>query len=510
MGLARSSFFCHDYFYKALEGAFFYTNTMAADNVVLRFDRVSFEYDHGKPILDEASFSLRRGSKITLMGQNGAGKSSLFKLILGEMKPEAGRVSLESGSTVAIARQTMDREKLDHTLEEFFAEAFTETRYDLRARIKDVLEIVHLEMPCEKKIHELSGGQQARLLLAFALIQNPDILLLDEPTNNLDYAGIEHLTTFLVNYEKTCVVISHDADFLNSFTEGVLYLDVFTHQIEQYTGNYYDVVEEIKARIEKAERENVRLERTIKDKKDQANTFANKGGKLRAVAKRMRDLAEELEENKIDVRREDRTLPSFKIDCPDIAGPIVHIKAVSILEKGQSVLKPVNIILKRNTHLVVMGPNGIGKTTFLEALANKNPDVVEVTEGIEIGYYRQDFSTLDFEATVFDTLMESIKEKNKELVYKLAAKFLLPANLVQNKVKSLSEGQKGLLMFAKLYAIEPPVLIFDEPTNHINFRHIPVIAEALDEYRGTLIMVSHVTDFVAQVRIDEVLDLESV
>ena len=169
----------------------------------------------------------------------------------------------------------------------------------------------------------------------------------------------------------------------------------------------------------------------------------------------------------------------------------------------------MDITLKRNTHLLITGPNGIGKTTFLESLARVDDHLVEISSEATVGYYRQDFSTLDFESTVFDVLMASIKEKNKELVYKLAAKFLLPANLVQNKVKSLSEGQKGLLMFAKLYAEESSILIFDEPTNHINFRHIPVIAEALDEYKGTLILVSHVMDFVAQVRIDEVLDLET-
>jgi ATP-binding cassette subfamily F protein 3 len=135
---------------------------------------------------------------------------------------------------------------------------------------------------------------------------------------------------------------------------------------------------------------------------------------------------------------------------------------------------------------------------------------VTINPEATIGYYRQDFSTLDFSKTVFETLFESVKEKNKELVYKLAARFLLPASLVQNTVASLSEGQKGLLMFAKLFAEEHPILIFDEPTNHINFRHIPVIAEALDEYRGTLIFVSHVADFVASIRIDEVLDMESV
>ncbi len=480
-----------------------------AESVVLRFDRVSYEYDHGKPILDEVSFSVRRGAKITLMGQNGAGKSSLFKLIMGEMKPESGRISLDNNATVAIAKQVMDREKLDYTVEQFLAEAFSGKDYELRPRIIDVLDIVHLKASFDKTIRDFSGGQQARLLLAYALIQDPDILLLDEPTNNLDYLGIEHLKDFLIHSDKTCIVISHDADFLNSFTEGVLYLDVHTHQIEQYTGNYYDVVEQIKVTIEKAERENVRLERTIKEKKEQANTFANKGGKLRAVAKRMRDLADELEENKVDVRKEDRTLPHFRIECPDIVGPIVHIKAVSILEAGEPVTKPVDITLKRNTHLLITGPNGIGKTTFLESLARVDDHLVEISSEATVGYYRQDFSTLDFESTVFDVLMASIKEKNKELVYKLAAKFLLPANLVQNKVKSLSEGQKGLLMFAKLYAEEPSILIFDEPTNHINFRHIPVIAEALDEYKGTLILVSHVMDFVAQVRIDEVLDLET-
>lgn len=483
---------------------------MAKETTVLRFDRVSFEYEHGKATLDEASFSVRRGAKITLMGQNGAGKSSLFKLILGELRPESGKISLEKGASVAIARQTMAREKLDLTVEEYFQEAFTETRYDLRARINDVLEAVNLEAPYDKVLQEFSGGQQARLLLAFALIQNPDILLLDEPTNNLDHTGIAHLTYFLQNYEKTVIVISHDADFLNSFTEGVLYLDIYTHTIEQHSGDYYDVVAEIKARVEKAERENVRLERTIREKKDQANTFANKGGKLRAVAKRMRDLAEELEENKVDVRREDATLGKFELKCPDIPGPIVTIKAVSRLIRGKSQLLPFELILKRNTHLLITGPNGIGKTTFLEALANANPDLVEIHPEASIGYYRQDFSTLDFEKTVFEILFDAAKEKNKEIVYRLAAKFLLPAALVQNKVISLSEGQKGLLMFAKLYAEEHPILIFDEPTNHINFRHIPVIAEALDEYKGTLIFVSHVMDFVSSVRIDEVLDMESV
>ncbi|NTW15324.1 MAG: ABC-F family ATP-binding cassette domain-containing protein [Candidatus Moranbacteria bacterium] len=480
-----------------------------SDHVVLRFDGVTFEYGHKKPLLDEVSFSVRKGSKITLMGQNGAGKSTLFKLVTRELVPTSGRISLDSAATVAIGRQTIPRDRLDRTIRDFLAEVFPGKDYELDKRAKEALEVVNLDIPLDRALAKCSGGQQARILLASALIQDPDILLLDEPTNNLDAVGIAHLTAFLSHYDKTVLVISHDADFLNAFTDGVLYLDVHTRKIDQFVGNYYDVVEEIKAKVEKAERENARLEKTIREKRDQANVFANKGGKLRGVAKRMRTLADDLEENKAVVRREDKTLPSFEIACPDVTGPIITIKSVSLMRDGEPRVVPVNLVLKRNTHLFVSGPNGIGKSTFLESVASGDPERVEIADGVSIGYYRQDFSTLDFGRTVFDTLLDASPEKNGEIVYKTAARFLIPSDLVQNEVGSLSEGQKGLLMLAKLFLEQPSLLILDEPTNHMNFRHIPVIAEALDAYKGTLIFVSHVPDFYSSIRIDEVLDLES-
>ena len=478
------------------------------DSVVLRFEKVSFEYQHKKPLLDEVSFAVRSGSKLTLMGQNGAGKSSLFKLLMGELTPQSGRISLDRGATVAIGRQTIPREQLGFTVEAFFEQFFVEKEWNLPKRIASVLSAVNLPVPpLDKKMNEFSGGQQARLLLASALIQNPDILLLDEPTNNLDYEGIMHLTQFLIEYEKTVLVISHDADFLNAFTHGVLYLDVHTHTLEQYTGDYYDVVEEIKRRIEKEQSENVRLERTIKEKKDQANVFANKGGKLRGVAKRMRTLAEELEENKVDIRREDKTLPGFTIPFPDIAGPIVHLKTVSLVGELGANVKRVDLTLKRGMHLIVSGPNGIGKSTFLEEVASGNTDRAEITPGVKVGYYRQDFSTLDFDRTGFEALEEVMEQGTKEDIYRTAGSFLITAELLNNKVASFSEGQKGLLLFARLVLERPQLLILDEPTNHINFRHLPVIAAALDAYKGAMILVSHVPDFVAQIRIDEELDL---
>ena len=208
--------------------------------------------------------------------------------------------------------------------------------YDIDPRIDEVLEVVNLKG--HEKLHDriiktFSGGQQARLLLASALIQNPDILLLDEPTNNLDKAGIEHLTKFLIDYKNTCIVISHDADFLNTFSDGVLYLDVFTRKAEQYAGNYFDVVKEISARVEKENRKNAQLAKEIQENKDKANFFAQKGGQMRLVAKRMREKADELEEEKMDVRREDKTIRSFVIPSqPEVVGNILHISSFSIIK----------------------------------------------------------------------------------------------------------------------------------------------------------------------------------
>ncbi|MFA6601334.1 MAG: ATP-binding cassette domain-containing protein, partial [Candidatus Paceibacterota bacterium] len=282
---------------------------------IIRFEDVSFEWGANKPILDEVNFTIRQGTKITLMGQNGAGKTTIFGLILGDHKPESGEVHVANNASIATARQVIPRPDLELTVREFFAKCFKEKVYDLDPKIDEILEVVNLHVPQPKKkqatatssqsntppplgervspfvpldklvavgrflspavaadvspdngtvfeskslnssdlkdrlIKTFSGGQQARLLLASALIQDPDILLLDEPTNNLDKAGIEHLTNFLINYKKTCLVISHDAEFLNAFTHGVLYLDLHTRKVEQYVGDYNDVVEQITARI---------------------------------------------------------------------------------------------------------------------------------------------------------------------------------------------------------------------------------------------------------------------
>ena len=489
---------------------------MAKGDIVVRFEEVNFGYKHAKPLLEEVSFSVRRGTKATIMGQNGAGKSTIFSLItgatnppVGETRPESGRVIVGNDVSIAISRQVIPRADLELSVREFFLKCFAHKVYDIDPKIEEVLEVVNLHAPLERHIKTFSGGQQARLLLASALIQDPDLLLLDEPTNNLDKSGIEHLTKFLVDYKKTCLVISHDADFLNAFTDGVLYLDIFTRKVESYVGNYFDVVEQIKIRVEKENRKNAQLAKEIQEKKDKANFFAHKGGKMRLVAKRMRETAEELEEEKVDIRREDKTIHTFTIPSqPDLVGEILKIPKHKIS-------------LKRNRHLLLAGPNGIGKSTMLEAIVKGVNKVAEIAPGVRVGYYRQDFSNLNFDDTVHKTLFSAMQTAptafgvgaptasvgGEEMLRKVAAGFLITSELINATIGSLSEGQKGLVAFARLVLERPGLLLLDEPTNHINFRHLPIIALALNKYDGAMILVSHVPEFVSQIRIDEILDL---
>ena len=483
---------------------------MAKPETILSFDEVSFEYGPNKPILDRVDFSVRRGSKITFMGQNGAGKSTIFALITGALKPESGQVNVASNATIALSRQVILREELELSVREFFQKCFQEKIYNIDPKIDAVLEVVNLKAPHERIIKSFSGGQMSRLLLASALIQDPDLLLLDEPTNNLDKEGIAHLRQFLINYTKTVVVISHDADFLNAFTDGVLYLDSYTRKVEHYTGNYFDVVKEISARIEKENRRNAQLAKKIQENKDKANFFANKGGQMRLLAKRMRERAEEFEEEKVSVRKEDKSIRPFTIpEQENVRGEVVNISSFTAINKNHKpVRREAHISLRRGEHLLLRGPNGIGKSTLLESIAKGNAEGAVVAEGVEIGYYRQDFSTLNFEETVQQSLMAAMKVKNEEHMRSVASGFLINAEIIRTKIGDLSEGQKGLVAFARLVFEEPGLLILDEPTNHINFRHIPVIASALDAYKGAMILVSHVPEFVEKIRIDQVIDLE--
>ncbi|HZX50193.1 MAG TPA: ATP-binding cassette domain-containing protein, partial [Candidatus Paceibacterota bacterium] len=222
-----------------------------------------------------------------------------------------------------------------------------------------------------------------------------------------------------------------------------------------------------------------------------------------------RDAAKEAEESKVEVRKEDKTIRPFTIPTQDnMGGEILRITSFSVMKGLKAVQKNTNISLRKNEHLLLLGPNGIGKSTLLESLASGKAKGATIAPHMEVGYYRQDFSTLNFADTVYDSLAQVSKDRSEQEVRSVAASFLITKELIYAKVGSLSEGQKGLVSFARLVLQKPGLLILDEPTNHINFRHVPVIASALNKYEGAMVLVSHVPEFVGQIRIDQVLDLE--
>ena len=479
-----------------------------AEEVILKIDDVTFEYVAKKPVLKEAYFSVRKGAKLTLMGQNGSGKSTIFKLIKGELKPTKGNVFITNHATIATASQVVDRQDLGLTIEEYFSKAYNDVPGNVRSHISKVMDAVNLIVPIDRKVGDLSGGQQARILLAFALIQSPDILLLDEPTNNLDKDGIDHLLRFLIMYSKTVIVISHDADFLNCFTEGVIYLDVFTKKTEIYVGDYYSVVGEIQDRIEREIKKNAQLEKEILDNKEKVNFFANKGGKMRKLASKLREEIGDLEENKVEVRREDKVIRDFTIPFQGIVGDLVTIKSIKIIKNHDTATKEVDVVLRQKDRLLILGPNGIGKSTLLRSLIGNSDEGAVILEDTRVGYYSQDFASLDYEQIVFDSLKSVLTEGTDiQEMRAIAAGFLITGELMGLRISHLSEGQKGLLAFARLVIMKPGLLVLDEPTNHINFRHIPIIANAINKYEGAIILISHMPDFVKKIKFDKELDL---
>ena len=484
----------------------------SSNETVVGFKNVDFHYDFRKPILDEVNFNVRKGSKITIMWQNGAWKSTIFKLINGSLEKKTWVINIDPKLTIATWYQVVLPEDKELSVSDFFRKYFPDDEvFNIDKQIWEILDVVNLKVKdYDKKISAFSWGQQARLLLAAALIQKPDILLLDEPTNNLDTDGIWHLTEFLKEYKNTVMVISHDAEFLNSFTTWVLYLDVFTKRVEQFVWDYHDVVDQIQRKIEKENMANARLKKEAQAKKDQANVFAHKWGKLRAVAKKMKEAAAEMEDEMVDNRKEDKTIKDFTIPMQeDIGWVLLDIHSVHIIKDEEVTTKDVEFSLRKDDHILLSWPNGIWKSTLLEKIVSWDETGCTKTEWIKIGYYRQDFSNLDFNQTVYECLKEAAHEEMPEQDMRArAAGFLITWEIMKTRIGDLSEWQKWLVAFCRLVFIRPWILILDEPTNHINFRHIPVIAKALDEFKGWMILVSHVDEFVWQIRIDQYLDLD--
>jgi ATP-binding cassette subfamily F protein 3 len=216
-----------------------------------------------------------------------------------------------------------------------------------------------------------------------------------------------------------------------------------------------------------------------------------------------------MEDNMVDNRREDKTIKDFQIPLQENIGwVLLAIHSVHVMNHDEVEVRDIEVNIRKDDHLLLAWPNGIWKSTLLEKIVSWDEEGCTLTEWVKIGYYRQDFSNLDFDQTVYECLRETAPEEiwEQDLRSK-AAWFLITWDVMKTRIWDLSEWQKWLVAFCRLVFLQPWILILDEPTNHINFRHIPVIAKALDEFEGWMILVSHVDEFVWQIRIDQYLDL---
>jgi len=272
-----------------------------------------------------------------------------------------------------------------------------------------------------------------------------------------------------------------------------LNLDNHTHKVEQFEGNYYDVINDIAAKLERDRLLNSRLEKSIRDSFEKINKLGGKSIAMSQLARRITEDIEEDREELGEMRSEDKTIPDFVIPNQDYVGYIVKIK------------KPIVTELVKGSRLLIKGPNGIGKSTLLRSiLAGESADI---NPEIRVGYYSQDFSELNMDQSAYDSLFEISQTKRTQDIYEAGARFLLTGEFLHNKISSLSEGQKGLLCYARFVLQQPGLLVLDEPTNHINFRHIPVIAKAINSYEGPVILVSHLPNFVTSIKNTKDLDL---
>jgi ATP-binding cassette subfamily F protein uup len=500
---------------------------------LLTFDRLELAYGHW-PLLDGASLVVEAGERIGLIGRNGTGKSSLLKIIAGINPPDAGDVwrkpslklayvpqepQFQPGHTVfeAVAEgvgaaQTLlaqyhavahamaegdetvyaDFERLSHELE--LADGWR-----LNSRVEETLQ--RLSLDADRAVDTLSGGLKKRVALARALVTDPELLLLDEPTNHLDFSAIEWLEGLLKDFKGALLFITHDRRFLDNVANRIVELD--RGQLREYQGNFTAYQAKKAEQLEIEAVHNRKFDKFWK----QEEVWIRKG----VQARRCRDEGRVRRLEALRLTREARISRAgqvgFQIDAGDRSGKVVaELEHVTYGYDDRTLIRDFSGILLRGDKLGLLGPNGAGKTTLIRLILGElQPQSGKIRQGtkLEVAYFDQFRNQLNDDATLIDTISPGsdfveIGGQKKHVISYLED-FLFPAERARAKVSALSGGERNRLLLARLFARPANLLVLDEPTNDLDIDTLELLEQLLQEYSGTVLIVSHDRTFLDNV-----------
>ena len=480
-------------------------------------------------LFEDVTLQLNAGSRYGLVGANGSGKTTFLKILSGTEPASGGEVTFAKHARIGILRQ--DRFESDEQIildvammgDELVHRALAEQQahavdavpdperiaeideilrahdgYTLEARAAQVLMGLGIpEAAIRQPLYTLSGGYKLRVLLAQVLVSRPDAVLLDEPTNHLDILSIRWLERFLSSYRGCAVVISHDQRFLNNIATHILDVDYGT--VIEYPGNYQAFHDSKLATRERKEGEIARVEKIIAHKKAFVERFKAKASKARQAQSRLKQL------EKIEVETlaaSSRRYPKLRFEIARPSGKdVLAIEGLSKSYGDKRVLSDVSLTVRRGERVAVIGANGLGKSTLLKIITdNLASDGGKVAWGHEaqVGYFAQDHKEqlTNPNQTALDYLWDICPQEGTSTVRGVLGRLLFSGPDVDKPVAALSGGEATRLIFSRLMVQKPNVLVLDEPSNHLDLESIEALVEALEEYKGTLIFVSHDRWFV--------------
>jgi ATP-binding cassette, subfamily F, member 3 len=493
----------------------------------------------GTTLFSDISFAIHENDKIALMGKNGAGKSTLLKIIAGQSKPSTGNISAPKEAVIAYLPQhllTKDGATVMEETSKAFGEIFSmkaeideineqltvRTDYESDAymklieRVSDLsekfyaIEEVNYEAEVEKiltglgferedftrQTSEFSGGWRMRIELAKILLQKPDLILLDEPTNHMDIESIQWLEDFLINSAKAVVVISHDRAFVDNITNRTI--EVTMGRIYDYKAKYSHYLELRKDRRMHQQKAYDEQQRMIADNRTFIDRFKGTFSKTDAVQSRVKML-----EKLVIVQVDEVDTSALKLKFPPAARsgqyPVI-VKDLSKSYGNHVVFKDANIVIERGQKVAFVGKNGEGKSTMIKAIMKEigiDGGSLEIGHNSQIGYFAQNqASLLDENATIFETIDDIAVGDVRTKIKDILGAFMFHGDDVTKKVKVLSGGEKTRLAMIKLLLEPVNLLILDEPSNHLDMKTKDIIKDALRDFDGTLILVSHDRDFL--------------